>query len=350
MTRRGATVVAAGIAVIALCLLAWLLPVPYVSMNPGPVVNTLGSPGGTDVVAVTGHRTYPTSGRLDLTTVTMTSPGTKLPLTKLVTDWLDPKAALVPRSYVYPKTETPAEVEKQNTAEMAGSQQTAIAAGLSAAGIPVRATVVVAEVLPGTPAVGKLRVGDHLVSVQGKPVRSASVLRDTIRSYRPGARLDLGIVRKGTRKTVTIVAGPAQDDPHVAAVGIQVGVSGYSSDTTVKVNLPEQIGGPSAGMMFALAIYDKVTPGQLADGRVVAGTGTIDADGNVGPIGGIQQKIHGARDAGATVFLAPAGDCADAGKADVPGITVYRVETLKDSIKVLTELDDGEPVSVPQCK
>jgi PDZ domain-containing protein len=349
VSRRGATVVSAGVLVIVLCVLAWLLPVPYVAMGPGPAVNTLGSPGGTNVIEVTGHRTYPTNGRLDLTTVTMTSPDSKLSLIGVVKSWLDPAAAVVPRTYVYPQGQTPTQVRKQNTVEMTDSQQIAVAAGLAAADIPVRATVVVVKVLPGTPSVGKLKPKDRLVSVQGKPVRSAIGLRNAIRKHKPGDTIDLGIIRDGVRRTVRIVAGKAQDDPHVAAVGIETAVTGYQSHTKVKVNLPEVIGGPSAGMMFALAIYDKVKPGPLAGGRVVAGTGTIDAAGSVGPIGGIQQKIHGARDAGATVFLAPAGDCADAGRAQVSGITVYRVQTLDDSIKVLTELDKNEPVTVPQC-
>lgn len=339
----------AAVMMIVLCVLAWLLPVPYVAMNPGPAVNTLGAPHGTDVIAVRGHQTYPTTGRLDLTTVTVTSPDEKLPLVSVLTGWLDPKVAVVPRTYIYPKSVTPAQVEKQNTAEMADSQQTAIAAGLHAADVPVRQQVVVAKVLAGTPSVAKLRVGDQIRTVQGHAVSSAIGLRDTIRGYRPGTTIQLGITRAGSNHVVDIVAGPASDDAKVAAVGIETGVSGYDSPVHVSVNLPLQIGGPSAGMMFALAIYDKLTPGALAGDRVVAGTGTIDADGNVGPIGGIQQKVNGAQEAGATVFLAPSGDCAQAGAAHVDGITVYRVATLHDSITVLTELNQHKPVTVPLC-
>ena len=348
MIRRQLTLIVAAVLLLLLVTLAWLLPVPFVQMRPGPAVDTLGSAAGKDFITVQGHPTFATTGRLDLTTVTITAPGQRLPLVALLTGWIDPKTAIVPSSYIYPPTLSVSEVEQLNAEEMTGSQETAVAAGLRQAGVTVTDRVVVQAIAENAPALGHLKAGDFILTVDGKQVSSTEGLRADIRAHQPGERIRFGIERDGTPMTETVTAGPAPDDPKVAAVGITPAI-GYDSDVDVSVNLPQQIGGPSAGMMFALALYDKLTPGPLAGGRTVAGTGTIDPDGTVGPIGGIQQKVNGAKAAGATVFLAPASDCDSAGSAHVDGITVYRIEKLQDSVDVLTELNQNKPVTVATC-
>lgn len=346
--RRQLDVIAAALLLVVLVLLAWLLPVPFAQMRPGPAVDVLGSKAGTDFITVTGHQAYPTSGRLDLTTVSVTAPGERLPLLAMLAGWLSPRSAIVPITYVYPPSLSVAQVQQQNAEEMDASQTTATAAGLRQAGIKVTDRVQILSIAENAPAGGKLKAGDYVTSVDGTAVSTPAELRDRVRAHKPGDKLTFDYVRGTTDGTVDIVAGPAQDDAKVAAIGVTPGI-GYLSDVVASVHLPEQIGGPSAGMMFALGLYDKLTPGSLTGGRTVAGTGTIDANGKVGPIGGIQQKVNGAREAGATVFLAPASDCSSAGSAGVDGITVYRVGTLADSVTVLTELDANKPVTIPIC-
>jgi PDZ domain-containing protein len=118
-----------------------LLPVPFVSFSPGPTENTLGKAGGKPVIEVTGHQTFPTSGQLDLTTVSVTSPDRNLTLPQAMRTWLDPHRDLLPRDIVYPPTKSANEVQEQNTAEMTGSQDSAVAAALQQANIPVRPKV-----------------------------------------------------------------------------------------------------------------------------------------------------------------------------------------------------------------
>ncbi len=346
--RRQIDVIVAAVLLVVLVLLAWLLPVPFAQERPGPAVDVLGSTAGTDVITVTGHQTYPTTGRLDLTTVSVTAPGERLPLLAMLAGWLSPRSAIVPVSYVYPRSLSVAQVQQQNAEEMDSSQTAATAAALRQAGIKVTDRVQIQSIAANAPAGGRLKAGDFVTSVDGAAISTPEELRSRIRAHQPGDTLRFGYVRGATAGTVDVVAGPAQDDAKVAAIGVTPGV-GYLSDVAASVRLPQQIGGPSAGMMFALGLYDKLTPGPLTGGRTVAGTGTIDANGEVGPIGGIQQKVNGAREAGATVFLAPASDCSSAGSAGVDGITVYRVGTLADSVTVLTELDANKPVTIPVC-
>jgi PDZ domain-containing protein len=147
---------------------------------------------------------------------------------------------------------------------------------------------------------------------------------------------------------VTITTTRAPDDPDRAFVGITPH-NGFKFPFEVTVNLGQEIGGPSAGAMFALAIFDKLTPGALTGGQHIAGTGTIEPDGTIGPIGGIQQKIIGAREEGATTFLVPAANCADAVSADVDGIRLVKVETLDGAVKALERLAKDRDAKVPAC-
>lgn len=347
MRYRRATVVAGAAALAILVGLVFVLPVPYVRMSPGPTIDVLG--GESDpVLTVVGHRTYPTTGTLNLTTVLTSAPQTRLSLVAMARAWLDPTVAVVPRSYMYPPTVTAEQVEQQYAEQMTGSQQSAVVAGLRAAGIDGTERPQITAIVEGSPADGTIKAGDLVRAVDGTDVRDQQTLREAIRAVAPGDPIRLTLVRDGAVTKVTVVGKAASDDRTKSQIGVSVGI-GYDSDVRVTVNLPEQVGGPSAGMMFALSLYDKLTPGALAGGRAVAGTGTIDNDGNVGPIGGIQQKIFGARDAGASVFLAPAGDCSQAAGVHVDGLTVYKVSTLNDSITVLSQLDAGEPVTVPTC-
>jgi Lon-like protease len=187
-----------------------------------------------------------------------------------------------------------------------------------------------------------------VLAVDGRAVSGPDDLRAAIRARPPGETLRLLVRRDNKELTVPVVSRAASDDATKSQIGIDVAV-GFDTPVKVDVRLPIDIGGPSAGMMFALSLYDKVTPGALADGRTVAGTGTIDADGTVGAIVGIQQKMYGAHEGGASVFLAPAGNCDEAARVHIDGLSVYRVSTLNDSVTVLRDLDAGRLPAVPRC-
>ncbi len=333
---------------VALVAIAWLVPVPYVAMSPGPTENTLGTVDGKPIIRIAGHKTYPTDGRLDLTTVAVTSPDQSLDLIGVISGWLDPTVAVVPRDYVYPPNQTAQQVEQQNAEDMQNSQETAIAAGLREVGVKVPSAVVVQSVVKGAPAVGKLRAGDVIMSVDGQAVSNRDQVVELVRKHRPGSAVRFDVRRDGKPLEVSVTAAKAPDDPNRAFVGIGPR-DGFEFPFKVTVNLGQDIGGPSAGTMFALAIVDKLTPGSLTDGKHIAGTGEITADGKVGPIGGIQQKIAGAKKDGATTFLVPADNCPAAAGADVSGIRLVKIATLKDAVHALEILAKDADAKVPSC-
>ena len=187
-----------------------------------------------------------------------------------------------------------------------------------------------------------------ILRIDGAAVSSPQDVRDEVTKVSPGDDVRLRIDRDGTEKVVTITTAPATDDPTRPVIGI-VPRLGYDSEVTVEIQL-DNVGGPSAGLMFSLGIYDKLTPGPLTGGRHVAGTGTMAVDGAVGPIGGIQQKLRAARSDGATVFLVPADNCAEAAAAAPNGLRLVRVENLRSATRALEKLDkQGDAAVLPTC-
>lgn len=345
--RRATTLLLAGVLVVLLLAVAWLVPVPYVTMGPGPTENTLGKVDGAAIVDVR-HKTYPTKGALDLTTVSVTSPDRRLQLLGALGGWMDPHVAVVPRDYIYPEGSTPKEVEHRNAEQMQGSQQAAVTAAERELGMKVPQHVVVQAVLAGTPAEGRLKAADRIRAVDGTPIKTRQQVSDLVGKHDPGDTVRFTVVRHGAPTHVRISAGKNPDDPDSARVGIELGLA-FDPPVDVSVSLGQRIGGPSAGTMFALAIVDKLTPGALTGGRHVAGTGEIDAKGTVGPIGGIQQKIAGARAGGAKVFLTPAANCKAAVDADLDGLRLVRITTLHSAVQALRALDKGRAGDVPAC-
>lgn len=349
MTRRTTSLVAAGIVLAALLAVSFFVPMPYVVMSPGLTENTLGSFNGARVITVEGHKTYPTSGRLDLTTVSVTAPDYSPRLNEVLSAWWAGDEIVVPRDVAYPPDQSVEDVEQTNQNDMASSQNSAIAAGLAQAGID-SVTVRIDDVESGAPADGVLQKGDTITSVDGRPVTSIDVAVAEISSVTPGDRIDLVVDRDGKAQTVQLTTEPSPDDESRSRVGVALGEV-VDPPFDVKIKLGQRIGGPSAGTMFSLAIYDLITPGELTGGRFIAGTGTITAGGTVGVIGGVQQKIAGAYDEGATVFLVPAGDCAEAAASDLAGkMMLVKVETLNDAVKALEALGTPDQKSIATCE
>ncbi|WP_370618349.1 YlbL family protein [Mumia qirimensis] len=348
MTRRTSTLAAAGLLVVSLFAVAMLLPVPYVTMRPGPTVDALGDYDDKPVLEIEGAKTYPTEGEIRLTTVSVTRADSRVSLPQAVMAYVNPKEAVVPRDLVYPEGQTAEESKQENAVQMQSSQLTSEAAALTEAGYEVESVVTVASVAKDGPSAGVLEVGDVLVSVDGKKVTGTEQAVSLVSSQEPGSVITVEIRRDDKPKTVEVTSEKSPDDPTKARIGVSLG-SDVELPFTITNNLGASIGGPSAGLVFALSLYDMLTPGALTDGETIAGTGSIDAAGTVGPIGGIQQKLAGAADADATVFMVPDGNCEEAAASDDFGMRLVRVATLDDAINALEKLSDDPKAEVPTC-
>jgi Lon-like protease len=344
MSRRSLTLLIATVGVIAALAVAVLIPVPYVILGPGPTLNTLGKDSsGQQLITISGHPTYPTTGHLNLVTVGYQGgPGVHLNIFSALAAWLNPHEAVVPESELFAPGQTQQQSQQQDTQEMTGSQQDATAAALTELHIPYQTQVVVVQAEAGSPAAGVLKAGDVITAVDGTAVTGESSLTSLIGTHPAGSTLTLTILRNGQSQTVQVGTKESGGRP---VMGVQV-TEQYQFPFTVKFSVGD-IGGPSAGTMFALGIIDKLTPLNLTGGKFIAGTGEITPSGQVQAIGGIQQKMVGARDAGATIFLAPASNCSDVKGAIPAGLRVVKVGTLNQAVTYLEDIKAGQPV--PSC-
>src|SRR6478735_1804729 len=288
---------------LALCLLAVLwataafVPLPYVTYYPGPTFDMLADDGGDEIVDVTGHKAYHDDGELRMTTVYVSTPQEDVSLTKLLRAYFDPDAAVWPRSSIYAPEETDESSDLESEAAMVSSQDTAVAAALTQLGEEVEPLAFV--------------------------------------------------VRRG-KKEVAVDVTPEKVDGDLR-IGITPGV-GFDFPFDVSVDIADNIGGPSAGLMMSMAIYDTLTPGSLTGGADIAGTGTITPAGKVGPIGGIQQKIAAARDAGAELFLVPADNCDAIGGVDPGDMRLAKATTMDGAVKTLDDWVADPDAVLPSCE
>jgi Lon-like protease len=339
----------AGAFLVVLVVVGVMLPVPYVALSPGPVYDTLGAVNGQPLITIEGTTTYPTAGQLDLTTVSEKGgPARPISLIQALAGWVRPSVAVVPEALLYPPDVPQEQIDQQNAEDMLQSQDAATVAALRQAGIPMTTTVVVSSVDPEGPSEGLLEVDDVILAVNGKRVADPDELRAAIGRVKPGDDVRLRVERSDARQRVVVTTAAADDDAARAVIGV-VPRADYASEVTVEIQL-DNVGGPSAGLMFALGIYDQLTPGALTGGLHIAGTGTMDVDGSVGAIGGIQQKMRGARGEGATLFLVPADNCDEAVPAAPPGLRLIKVDTLASATGSLEALDaDGVSAQLPAC-
>lgn len=339
--RRVVTLFVALAFLVVFVLLGTLVKVPFVALGPGPTVNTLGSVDDRQVVNVEGVPTDPTTGNLNLTTVSVTD---GLTLFQSIGLWLSGDDELQPRDRVYPPGKSNDEVNQENQQQMSGSEDSATVAALGFLGRPL--DLVVAAVDDKGPSAGQLQPEDDITAVNGAPVNTSVALREAIGKLPPGTPVTLDVQRGGVPATATVTLAPNPDDKSKGFLGISL--SEQNGDPNLKISFDVgDIGGPSAGLMLTLAIIDKLSPGELNGGEFIAGTGTIDSAGDVGEIGGITHKMRAARDAGATAFLVPSGNCTEA-KSDTPdGLTLVKVDKLDDAITGLTDLREGR--TPPSC-
>lgn len=327
-----------------------LLPAPYVIDNPGPTFDTLGtvetSGGDFSLIAISGAPIFDATGELRLTTVTRSGNPENLPgWMDVVTGWLNPTSTVIPLDVAYPpgvSVETNIEAAQ---VEMRNSQQEAVAAALGYVGVPYTSLLVVGQAMEGGPSEGVLLPGDVIVSAAGQSVSEVSQLREIIAVSGATKPLSLMIQRDGRLQTIEVVPRLSEGQPRVPMIGILVSGT-YEFPIEVDIAL-ENVGGPSAGLMFALGIVELLSEDDLTSNTVIGGTGTITASGDVGSIGGIRHKMQGALNDGASVFLAPAGNCQDVLGHVPDGLTVIPVATLEDAVTALRLLAAGEPT--PSC-
>lgn len=328
-----------------------VIRLPYAVLLPGPVSNVLGQTVTSDgqskpVITVTGHETFPTDGTLDFTTVRiMGGPGYAVNVWDVLRAWVDPAQDVYPVDKIFPPQVSQQEVQEENEAQMVDSQQEATAVGLRAAGFTVGQKITVSSVADGAPSGTTFQAGDVLVSVGGTPVTDAASVTGAVQKATPGSVLDVVVERAGAQVPLQAKTGTSSERRTVLGIRLKVD---FVFPFTVTID-PGSVGGPSAGLMFSLGVYDTVTTGALTGGKNVAGTGTIDSAGDVGAIGGIRQKLVGAQRGGASYFLAPADNCPDVRGAVPDGLQVVKVATFDDARTAVTKIAAGDTGTLPAC-
>ncbi|MEE1649303.1 PDZ domain-containing protein [Brachybacterium sp. J144] len=326
---------------------ASVIPVPYVVERPGPAVDVLGEYEEEQILVISGAETHPTEGELMMTTVSVDGgPGYTVTPVEVIRAWFDRSQAVLPRESVFPEGQTREQTALTNTASMSTSQQGAVAVALDALDIEYEPAVLVAGVEEEGPADGTLEPGDVIVSVGGETAADLEGFRTLIRAADPDGPVAMTVRRDGEELELEV---PAEEVDGTARLGIVLS-DGYEFPFEVDLAVGD-IGGPSAGMIFSLAVYDELTPGALTGGESIAGTGTIAADGAVGAIGGIRQKLVGASDTGADFFLAPAANCQEVVGYEPDGLEVVAVETFDQAVEATeTIAETGSTEGLVTCE
>lgn len=310
------------------------LTVPYAAEGPGPTFNTLGEVDGVEVVEITGADTDEVEGNLNMTTVSVR---TGMTLSQALSRWLFTDDTIVPIEQIFPPGQSLEEVQQSNSMAFTASEAAATISAMNFLNLPVEIEVV--EVVEDSAASSSFEPGDTLTAVNDTPVTTPGEVQEMIRNMAPGDEVTITYLRGGEESSETVTLGAHPQDPEVPLLGISM-TSVPTSGTEVSYNL-EDIGGPSAGLMFSLAVVDKLSDGPLNGGKFVAGSGTISEDGSVGPIGGIAHKVRAAREAGAEVFLSPTNNCAEALSADRGDMTILKVDTLEHAIEQMDAFSTG---------
>ena len=351
---RRAVVAGSFILVVALIAAVFLVPVNAVIEAPGTTWNVLdnGSSSDQDVLKVSGTETYPTEGALRMTTVSVSGcPGYPVTTADLIAAWFSADKRIVDRNEVCPQDQSAEQVEETGKAQMTASQDSAVIAALVETGKAGAMHLTVTEVTEQQTST-EIQAGDVLETItpqggQTTTLASFSQLRELMTTIPEGTRVTLG-VRRGDQKASAALTTIA---PQEGTTGSLLGLSlKISVDSPVEATFGlSDVGGPSAGMMFALGVVDEITPGSLTGGKDISGTGTIDMTGQVGPIGGIQQKMAGARESGSTFFLAPASNCNEVTGHEPKGMQVFAVNTLHEAVAATEAIASGNTSGLATC-
>lgn len=327
-----------GTLLLALLFMAGLLfggfmQLPLYSLQPGPARDV------TRLVSVRGERTYPTEGALLLTTVAVSSH--PISLFERVAAAFDPATQLVERSAIIGPGLTDQEQDQLNMADMLQSKYAAAIVALDALGREVSRIpgVRIVYVFEKSPSFGKLRAGDVVVRVDGAAVPDAQSMSERIRAHKPGETVRIAVARPDGEREFVVRTKQSVDERGRARPIIGVSLApAYRFPVNIQIDT-QDIGGPSGGLVFALSIVEVLGEEDLTRGHVVAATGTIDLMGNVGEIGGIEQKVRAAEHSGADVFLVPSGEAAAAAKV-ARSIRVIGIGTFDEALSVLRALPE----------
>ena len=311
--------------VAALAFAAVLVRLPYYSIGPGPAREV------EPLIHVEGPERYPSAGRFVMTTIEyrqLTALGALLA-------WIDPDQRIVEESVLFPGGETHEEEQRRSISEMDQSKIDATSVALRELGIyPKRhgSGALIRGVVPGCSAEGELYPGDLIVSVNGEPIDDAPQAGRVIEAIPSGRALSFEVrpLGESTSEDVRLVRRPCggEDRP---LVGVSM-TDSFPYDISIESG---DVGGPSAGLMWALGLYDLLTPGDLTGGRTIAGTGVISAGGRVGPIGGIEEKVVAADHVGADILVVPKGNIEAARGVDAPGARLVPVRSFDDALAFL---------------
>ena len=328
-----------------LILVALFIPSPFVILAPGTPQNVLG-----EAIKISGTKTYPTTGKLSVTSVMVTDPDSYITGFDIFYGWLDNQRAVLPRQEVYPDGETAAEAVKQGAAEMNGSQINATAAALSYLGYKSASKLAVVDVNKESKAQNVILVNDQVLTIDDRKFENTTELLQFLDNKKPGDYVTVKVNRKGVELTKKITLSSRDDGSAFIGINIQ---EQFVFPFDVKIKL-EETGGPSGGLIFAIGVVDKLTAEDLIRSRNIAGTGTITTTGNVGPIGGIAEKITGARDFGVEIFFTPIENCQDISNIEALGqgkgekaMKIVPVATLAEAIAVLKLPENSK---FPTCK
>lgn len=356
VTLLVATAVAVGVA---------MIPVPYVIQTPGPTVDVLGTQGDTEVLQVDEvpedlglHLNEDGDGEIRMVTVSeVGGPGSTVRVADVVSAWFQASAKVLRYSDVYPDEITADEVQQMSSAQMESSHSAAQITAFDYLGVPMETTMTVVGTVPGTGAEKVLEEGDVLKAItlpNGTvfPVASPSVPFTLLRSVPAGSTLSVLIERDGKEETVEITT-TASTDSETGEVeeGSKMGAyldADVEAPFDVTIHL-EKVGGPSAGLAFALGIVDRFTEGGLTNGQKVAATGVLDYSAHVSPVGGIKQKMFGAKRDGAEWFLLPQANCEDTMGGVPAGLTVVPVSTLEEGLDAVEKIAAGDTGDLPSC-
>ncbi len=340
LSARGRTLVVGGAAGVMLLGASVAVPIPYVAISPGVTYDVLGSVDDTPVISFTGDDIPaaadrdPGAGHLNMTTISISD---GITLFEGLGLWASGRFALAPREDYFPPDQTVEQVEAQNAQAFRDSQSAAEIAALRYLQYPN--VVYVGDILDGSPSSGVLQPQDRITGIDGTPVTDFASLQAALAGTVPGQTVAVTVERDDQSVTEKVTLG---SNPDVGSQGVLGIGAAERPDAPFDISIAlERIGGPSAGLMFALGIIDRLADEDLTGGRFIAGTGTIDANGAVGPIGGVLLKMITAREAGATVFLVPADNCAEALTQVPDGLQLVRVGTLDEATQALATLREG---------
>lgn len=338
-------------------LLLWqtFMPTTYLYQSPGPALSVVELQGEPVIeLTNTDAETFPSETELLLTTVsTFGNPDESVIGAAAAQALLDDNKNLIPVRALYSPDITNDEVRSSSAAMMEASQVDAVLAGYGQAGIEIPVTLTVVGFAENSNAGGELRPEDQIVALQQSGEAAVepetfAQLREFLATVAPGTELTVTVSREGREVDAAFETIPPGDGSAGSLLGVSV-ISEPRPDAPGAEITLEDIGGPSAGQMFALRIYDQLTPGSIGGDSVVAGTGTVGADGDIGPIGGIEHKLVGAKEAGADYFLAPVENCDEVIGNEVEGLQIIAVDTLDDSIAALEAIREGAAEDLPTC-